>query len=98
MGQPVNGGNALFKLNGGGIANAIVSNGVATATFTKNTADEAIEVDYQGVSGQFNPSEGEATEHTQNPVQNTVTNVTLSPNPAAPGTLVTITANVQTTP
>lgn len=98
MGTPVTDGNCLFKVGGNGLANATVVNGVATASFTKSGVDDAVEVDYQGVSGEFNPSSGTATEGTSDPVQNTVTNVSCSPNPAAPGTMVTITANVQTTP
>lgn len=99
MGSPVNGGNALFMVNGNGLTNVTVNNGVATATYTAGSGpSDSIQVNYQGVSGQYNPSSGSATEQIQDPVQNTVTNVTTSPNPAAPGQTVTITASVQTTP
>ena len=77
------------------------SNGTCSTTKVAQAGDIGtvpVEADYHGQSGAFNASSATVNEVVQTAVQDTITTVTVTPNPAKVGDVMTISVTVTPKP
>lgn len=91
--QPVIDGNSQVNLN-------LDSNGQASGTYVERGSGDEVQINYQGVAGEFNPSTAtlQVPAAPPPPAQNTQVVITTVPSSPTAGQTVTWTATVTTTP